>query len=213
MSGLISLLADSSSYSSYPVVFGVPITGVVVYGIWRAVSTIGPPAAKAIEAAFTAPRADRVQTIYQPTRETESILGALRQEPVAPRPTQRPYAFISYHHRDRAYVSRLVAKLHSMGIDTWHDQKLEAGSNWREEVGNKVANAAAVVVVMTGNKPSTEVGVEIGWAQHNQKPLFPISVDEGLYFALNVLQRANVTSSTLPDASFLNTLRQRVASG
>lgn len=56
-----------------------------------------------------------------------------------------PLVFISYAHRDRDYVDRLLIhlKLFSMrgSITTWDDTKIDAGTDWKTELERTIRAA------------------------------------------------------------------------
>lgn len=73
----------------------------------------------------------------------------------APRATARPKRtrakrsriFISYSHLDVAVTKALARFLAKQGFDPWWDHEIPAGRDFREEIGEQLEAAAAVIVI------------------------------------------------------------------
>lgn len=63
--------------------------------------------------------------------------------------------FISYSHRDRAVLDRLLVHLKPLEreglIDAWNDTRIEAGSDWKREVEAALAHARAAILLVTAD--------------------------------------------------------------
>lgn len=68
---------------------------------------------------------------------------------------QRSKVFISYSHKDEAWLERLQIHLkpltRSHQIEIWDDSRIEAGSLWRQEIGQAVASAFVVVLLISAD--------------------------------------------------------------
>jgi len=89
---------------------------------------------------------------------------------------KNPFVFISYSHRDEAFVERLNNSLNSVGIATWRDrEQLKVGMNWPEEIRKGVANAACFLFVLSPPAVSSpHVGVERDYAKQYDKRVLTI---------------------------------------
>lgn len=89
----------------------------------------------------------------------EAISGALDDPATfARRPTPRAdinRLFISYSHKDRGVLDRLLIHLRPLEreelIDAWNDTKLEAGSNWKGEVERALEHARAAILLISAD--------------------------------------------------------------
>ncbi len=59
--------------------------------------------------------------------------------------------FISYAHKDRALVDRLVDVLRKGGQEVWIDDDIHVGDVWSETLRNSIANVDAIVLAITQN--------------------------------------------------------------
>ena len=52
-----------------------------------------------------------------------------------------PYIFVSYSHKDAASVFPELTRLKEEGFNIWFDEGIEAGAEWREEIGSAILDA------------------------------------------------------------------------
>ena len=91
----------------------------------------------------------------------------------------RPYAFISYSHNDTPTINTILSSMTRQGFNYWYDHELKAGSNWTEELGEKILNAAVVVVFLSNSAIlSRNVRNEITMAQNHKKKIIPVFLEE-----------------------------------
>lgn len=89
----------------------------------------------------------------------EAISIALEDpESLAGRPATRAdinRLFISYSHKDREVLDRLLVHLRPLEreelIDAWNDRKIEAGSNWKREVKNALEHSRAAILLVSAD--------------------------------------------------------------
>src|SRR6266478_2708231 len=67
-----------------------------------------------------------------------------------------PTVFISYSHRDEAWKDRLVPQLRALeqagvGLQVWHDRKIDGGDQWYPEIREAMANAAGAVLLISAD--------------------------------------------------------------
>jgi len=89
------------------------------------------------------------------------------------------HIFISYSHKDREIVDKVIDFLTSQGIDIWVDkQGLSPGTpSWQNGIQHAIEDANAIVVVLSPDSKDSEwVGNEISYAGLFRKQIFPILV-------------------------------------
>lgn len=59
--------------------------------------------------------------------------------------------FISYSHTDNAFALELSSALESDGYDVFIDNKIPIGNNIYKDIGEGIAKADAVIVVISKN--------------------------------------------------------------
>ncbi len=60
-------------------------------------------------------------------------------------------AYISYSHKDKNFVNRLVGDLEAAGICLFYDEKLKPGQNWKEALDAELQNSHYLLVVLSPN--------------------------------------------------------------
>jgi tetratricopeptide (TPR) repeat protein len=65
-----------------------------------------------------------------------------------------PTVFISYSHRDEDWKRRLLPQLHALeqagiGMQVWHDRKIDGGDKWYPEIQEAMAHAAVAVLLIS----------------------------------------------------------------
>jgi len=119
------------------------------------------------------------------------------------------HIFISYSKKNKDYARRLADYLLEHGFDVWIDDRIDYGENWLREIVKAVRNCAACVVLMT---PESEVSrwveLEVAWAHKWNKPMFPVLRAGENWPIFELTQYVNALNGALPDARFLDELRQ-----
>jgi hypothetical protein len=90
------------------------------------------------------------------TRITAALLRLINNPPSASTTTSSAKGlFISYCHRDRSFLDRLLVHLKPLEragcIDLWVDTRLRAGDNWKGEIERALANASVAVLIVTAD--------------------------------------------------------------
>lgn len=88
--------------------------------------------------------------------------------------------FISYSHKDHAFVGRLSTALSGQGYSVWFDQRtLEVGERWREEIVAGIKECEAFVLVLSEESvESADVAKELSLAEGFGRRIFPVMVGE-----------------------------------
>ncbi len=67
----------------------------------------------------------------------------------------QPTVFISYNHKDEREKDVLLSHLgvlqHTGLIDLWSDDRIGAGGNWAQEIGQAVAKARVAILLISAN--------------------------------------------------------------
>lgn len=77
-----------------------------------------------------------------PVREARRAVAREKRERA-----RRPRIFISYSRLDVAVTKALARFLAKQGFDPWWDHEIPAGRDFREEIGEQLEAAAAVIVI------------------------------------------------------------------
>ncbi len=68
--------------------------------------------------------------------------------------------FVSYSHRDREYIDRLLINLkvleHTSDLNLWDETKITAGHNWYTEIRKAISQASIVVLVLSPDYLASE---------------------------------------------------------
>ena len=67
------------------------------------------------------------------------------------KPAAGEKVFISYSHKDKEFLNRLLVHLRPLEkkglIDPWADTRISAGEKWREEIGKALGQARAAILL------------------------------------------------------------------
>ncbi|MGN0261319.1 MAG: toll/interleukin-1 receptor domain-containing protein [Eggerthellaceae bacterium] len=107
---------------------------------------------------------------------------------------ERPYAFISYSHRDSDRVVPVLDYLKQRGVAVWYDQGIEVGSEWPEFIAQALVGAQCVIAFITPNSVASQncrreinfaisKGIDVVAAY-----LEPTDLSPGMELQLNTLQ-------------------------
>jgi len=70
-------------------------------------------------------------------------------------PSSAPYIYISYSHKDEIWKDQLVLHLNILKqhglLDSWNDQHIQTGDNWREEFELATAKANIAILLISAN--------------------------------------------------------------
>lgn len=119
------------------------------------------------------------------------------------------YIFISYAHKDRVEVLKVIEWLANQGYRIWYDDGIAPGSEWPENIAQHLMQASAVIAFVTPRSMnSANCRREITFALSKQKPflsvfLEPTEMPLGMELQLSAQQSVLRYNFTDEDA-FLN---------
>ena len=98
-----------------------------------------------------------------------------------PADEEKPYVFISYSHKDRERILRIITTLYESGWKIWYDEGLTIGDRYDETLERHVRNCAAFLLFITEHSPESKYIIEneIPWAIRYGKPIIKCILDEG----------------------------------
>lgn len=199
-----------------PTVWGIPLTGAVMFGIYRVVQTATiaanrPENIEAVKEFFRGPESKPLTPTFKPNPLVVQRVAAL--QPGAAPPDQSlgsSFVFISYKHKDRAAALKLKEQLRGEAFSVWIDSdQLKAGASWNRAIQGAIEHCAVVVCLMSGQEPSEVVEQELQWAKLQDKTIVPISLNGGRYFEVSGAQHEKSSDGSVSQ-QFLVDLRQEV---
>ncbi len=117
------------------------------------------------------------------------------------------HAFISYSKRDQIYARQLADKLRTEGFNVWIDDRLDYGEEWWSVIVQAIQDCTAFIVIMSSElKASKWVKRELGVADHQNKPIFPLLLEGDNWDLFVWTQYLDVRDKQLPPADFFDAL-------
>ena len=92
---------------------------------------------------------------------------------------QKPFAFISYSHRDSDLVLDIVSPLHAQRFRVWYDEGIPAGGDWSKNIGQHLRACAAVLFFISASSlDSANCLNEMRAAVRQEKAILCLRLDE-----------------------------------
>lgn len=143
-------------------------------------------------------------------REANSVLPG---KPL-PKDNIKPYAFISYSHKNSGSVSQLAAYLEREEIPPWKDNRLEYGESWENTIFDRIHNCKVFLIVMsTDSINSTFINREIDTAIGEKKIIIPILMNGEPFERLKQFHYVNLLDTHKSTTGFIERLRDLLAPG
>lgn len=122
------------------------------------------------------------------------------------------YIFISYSHKDKSYVQKLVAELEQHEFVVWYTTQIDYGSQWPNILQEKVDNCAALILIMTSHSYEREwVQNELNRAKRKHKHIFPLLLEgEEPWLSVEATQYVDVRDARMPPETFYQRLARVV---
>jgi hypothetical protein len=124
---------------------------------------------------------------------------------------QPPFAFICYPRSVRPYVEKLGAYLRGHRVEVWYDAHNRGGDRWEKLIGDQLAAASALVVVMADDAGDHHwISKEIDQGKNLNKPILPLLLSGARYPDLAKIQEEPVTGGTMPSLPWVALLRSHL---
>lgn len=97
-------------------------------------------------------------------------------------PDRGKYAFISYAHRDAAFVDPLLDALRKSGANYWVDTRIDPGQRWDETLEDRIRNCGAVIACVSDQyQESKYCRRELKFADLINKPILPVAPSASIW--------------------------------
>ncbi|MCH8257214.1 MAG: TIR domain-containing protein, partial [Proteobacteria bacterium] len=126
------------------------------------------------------------------------------------------YIFVSYSHKDAPAVFPELTRLRGEGFNIWFDEGIEAGTEWREEIGKAILSAGVFLYFVSQEAVlSANCRKEVGLADKQQIPTIAIHLEytelpAGLDLTLSDLQA--IHKYEVPKQEYQQKLQARISS-
>ena len=95
---------------------------------------------------------------------------------------RKPFAFVSYSHKDEAEVLKTLGELWRHGMRLWYDTGIEGGEGWRAAIESRIEACELVLYFHSANSAtSPECVNEITFANSERRKIVPIRLDDARY--------------------------------
>jgi len=122
--------------------------------------------------------------------------------------------FVSYSHKDRAFVQQLSTYLEQEEIPPWIDNQLQIGESWESVIARRIEGCAALLVVMSpDSRESHYVAKELALAAKCGKSILPVLVAGNAFNELSHLQAADLRTLAWPNYRLIERIRDLSAPG
>jgi formylglycine-generating enzyme required for sulfatase activity len=121
------------------------------------------------------------------------------------------FIFISYSHKDKAYVHELQKALQDEGFEVWVDDRIDYGTTWPKVLQSHLDDCDAFIVVMTEDSYNSNwVQNEVTRAERKKKPFFALLLKGDTWLSFEALQYEDVRGGKLPEKKFYENLARVV---
>ena len=91
----------------------------------------------------------------------------------------KDFAFLSYSHKDSAYVNSFLEVLTSIGCRVWYDEGIIPSDEWADSVAKKISQCMVFIVIISKNSiESKHVKREIYYAISKDIPIIAFYKEE-----------------------------------
>lgn len=90
-----------------------------------------------------------------------------------------PYVFVSYSHKDKEAVLKIIGDLMLCACNIWYDTGVHSGNDWNDEIAERLFNAECVLFMVTQNSVQSDyVKDELNFAKAKRKKIYPIYLEK-----------------------------------
>lgn len=90
-----------------------------------------------------------------------------------------PYIFISYNHRDKDIVFRIITDLHNRGYRVWYDNAIPSGDYFSQTLANRILDCAVMFCFLSPRYViSKYCRRELTYALSKDKRIIPIKIED-----------------------------------
>ena len=124
--------------------------------------------------------------------------------------TERPKAFISYSHKDKKYLDRLLTHLKPLErngmLDVWQDTQIKTGDKWKEKIDGALNEASIAILLLSADFMASDFIIEnelppiLSGAEVNGTKIVPVILSHCRFSrepTLNRFQAVNPPSEPL----------------
>ncbi len=91
----------------------------------------------------------------------------------------KPQIFVSYSHRDRPVADRIIKQLGGLGVSTWSDREIRAGTNWSDEIKKALEESDTILFLLSPHSLASEcLRNELDVALAAGKKIVPVLVGD-----------------------------------
>lgn len=128
----------------------------------------------------------------------------------------QPYIFVSYAHKDSAFVLKDIQYLSNKGYRIWYDEGIEFGNNWPDELAISIKNCTQFIVYLSNNSILSEhVKDEIYFALANKLKITPIYIEDIILppgLGLKIGSKQGIMAYLLEEDLYRNYLGKAISS-
>lgn len=117
------------------------------------------------------------------------------------------HIFISYSHKDKAYIHKLQEALRNEGFEVWVDDRIDYGTEWPKVIQKHLDECDAFIIVVSDNAYESKwVQNELARAERKKKPFFPLLLSGDPWLTVEATQYFDVSNKSLPTEKFYERL-------
>jgi len=126
-----------------------------------------------------------------------------------------PYVFVSYSHKDSSSVYPEITWLRDCGFNVWYDEGIEAGTEWSEELANRIEGGMLFLYFITPESAESQnCRNEVNYAVTNGIPTLAVHLkktDLSGGLSLSLSARQAILKHAMPHQKYREKLRNRIA--
>ncbi len=97
--------------------------------------------------------ADKIRDFFSRDKKNSP---SYKEENFQPYEGNKPYAFISYSHKDSERVFEILGKLQDKGLRFWYDKGIKKGSDWSDNIAEHIRDCECMLAFHSENSNTSE---------------------------------------------------------